>query len=254
GGSWPAGDSNSRASMERRGGADRSGNWGTFTGYGGIGRDAAGNAIHGTPKSKNSVLIPTPTPTWIPGSVVINEVLIRPHYDWEGTGGVTTGDEFIELFNRGPGDVWLRGWFLDDVSGSGSRPFALPGVTISEHEYAVFFRSKTHIALNDGGDSVRLLAPNGRMIDKIHYERVRAYNLSYGRFPNGSNELVYGLWPTPGEANVLFVEPGVENQPWPARPSYACSEGGILHSLLPRLAREPWQPRWMFSLGLAYCN
>jgi len=254
GGGWPAGESASRSSMERRGGDDRTGNWGTFTGYGGLGRDADGRVIRGTPGGLNSVLIPTPTPTWVPGRLVINEVLIRPHYDWEGRGGVTTADEFIELYNHGPGPVWLRGWLLDDISGSGSRPYALPGITIEPDSFVVFFRSTTHIALNDGGDSVRLLSPDGRMVDKIQYLRVRAYNLSYGRLPDGSNTLVYGLWPTPGRANLLFDEnssdEGAVRQPVGAH----CPAGQIVEGRLPRLARPPGRNRWLASLGLLECQ
>jgi hypothetical protein len=207
GGSWPAGNTASRASMERRGGADQAGNWATFSGYHGCGSDAEGHPIQGTPGRINSIFLPTPVPTWIPGKLVINEVLIRPHYDWEGRGGVDTGDEFIELLNRGPLPVNLRGWMLDDIDAAGSKPFQLPARTIRPGEYIVYFRSRTHIALNDNGDSVRLLAPNGRLVDQLRYLRVRAYNLSYGRLPDGSSTLVYGLWPTPGEDNLLFEEP-----------------------------------------------
>ena len=94
GGAWPAGNASTHASMERAAG----GGWLSFTGFYGVGRDADGNPIQGTPRALNSVLFPPPSPTWIPGRVVINEVLIRPHYDWEGAGGVTTADEFIELY------------------------------------------------------------------------------------------------------------------------------------------------------------
>lgn len=63
GGSWPAGDSESYASMERRGKLlGNSAVWGTNTGYVVNGHDAVGNKIHGTPKQKNSLLLPTPTP------------------------------------------------------------------------------------------------------------------------------------------------------------------------------------------------
>ncbi len=96
GSSWPAGHETAHRSMERRGGDDRSGNWGTFPGYGGVGRDADGNAIGGTPRQPNAIDLPTPAPTYVPSRVVINEVLIRPHYDWEGAGGVSPDDEFIE--------------------------------------------------------------------------------------------------------------------------------------------------------------
>lgn len=202
-GAWAAGDASKRSSMERGGGA-----WHTFTGFYGRGRDADGRAVGGTPRGPNSVLFPTPMPTWIPGEVVVNEVLIRPRYDWEGAGGVTTADEFIELYNRGPGAVRLAGWTLDDHVVGGSKPYELPSMTLEAGSFAVFFRSRTRIALNDDGASIRLSAPDGRLVDKVRYLRVRAANLSYGRLPDGDQTLVYGLWPTPGEPNRLYDPPG----------------------------------------------
>ena len=199
GGPWPAGDVSRHASMER------GGTWRTFAGYYGRGVDASGNPIRGTPGGPNSILFPTPMPTWIPGRVVINELLIRPRYDWEGAGGVTTADEFIELYNRGPGAVNLRGWTLDDVAVGGSAPYELPSMTLEPGAFAVFFRSRTRIALNDSGDSVRLDAPDGTLVDKVRYLRIRAANLSFGRLPDGDDALAYGLWPTPGEPNELFA-------------------------------------------------
>ncbi len=251
GGGWPAGSSSTRASMERRGGDDRRGNWGTFTGYYGHGRDAASNPINGTPRATNSLFFPTPVPTWISGRLVINEVLIRPRYDWEGTGGVNTGDEFIELYNLGPFPVNVRGWLLDDIAGGGSKPYALPGVTIDPHQFAVFFRSRTRVSLNDSGDTVRLLSPDGQILDEIRYLRVRAYNLSYGRLPDGSRHLKYGLWPTPGRPNILFIEP----LPMAERiDSVLCPRGGVPEPRLPRQARHPAMARWMAALGHLVCR
>jgi hypothetical protein len=206
GGFWPAGDESAHASMERRGAADIRGNWSSFTGYFGAGRDAAGGRVAGSPRSPNSFLFPTPTPTWIPGRLVINEVLPRARYDWEGAGGVTSGDEYIELVNVGPGPVRLGGWTLDDRALGGSRPYTLPNVTLSPGGFAVFFRTHSHIALNDPGDSVRLASPDGRLIDKIVYLRGSAVNLAYGRWPDASNHFSYCLWPTPGAPNELFWE------------------------------------------------
>jgi hypothetical protein len=201
GGVWPAGNALTHASMERAAG----GGWHTFTGLYGVGRDAGGNAIQGTPRAPNSSLFPPPAPTWIPGRVVINEVLMRPHYDWEGAGGVTTDDEFIELYNRGPGTVNLRGWTLDDYVVGGSKAYTLSSITLEAGEYVAFFRSRTHIALNDAGDQVRLSDPDGRAVDKVRYLGPSAANLSYGRLPDGDDVLKYGLWPTPGEANLPFL-------------------------------------------------
>ena len=75
--------------MERRGGTDLTGNWATFSGYFGNGLDEGGNPIQGTLRQANSLFYPTATPTGIPSRVIINEVLIRPRCDWEGTGGDT---------------------------------------------------------------------------------------------------------------------------------------------------------------------
>jgi hypothetical protein len=166
--------------------------------------------------------------------VVINEALIRPHYDWEGAGEVSTGDEFIELYNRGPYAVYLRDWMLDDVEEAGSSPYTIPGITISPGGFATFFRTRTGIALNDSGDEVRLLGPRGEVIDSIQYLRVRAYNLSYGRLPDGSNHLAYGLWPTPGRANLLFVEPTPIPIPTIRRP-------GVPRRACSRPATRPWR-------------
>ncbi|HUS84899.1 MAG TPA: lamin tail domain-containing protein [Anaerolineales bacterium] len=251
GGSWPGGNQGDQNTMERLGGEDRSGNWGTFTGWGGNGHDAHGMQIQGTPRQPNSVLFPTPVPTWVPGKIVINEVLIRPHYDWEGTGGINPMDEFIELLNLGPFAVNLRGWWLDDIADAGSAPYKLPGVTIRPGEFVAFFRSRTRIALNDGGDSVRLLSPDARVIDQISYLRVRAYNLSYGRLPDGSGHLYYGLWPTAGEPNRLFLENVSEIDKEIAD---FCVFGEPPMLRFPRLGRHPELVNRLMSQGHLLCS
>jgi hypothetical protein len=254
GGGWPAGVVAGRGSMERRGGEDVRSNWATFTGYHSRGHDAEGSFIRGTPGSTNSLFYPTPEPTFIPGEIVINEVLIRPHYDWEGKGGVTAADEFIELYNLGPGDVNLRGWILDDTGLGGSRPYTFDDDEIlPAGGFLAMFRSKTRIALNDTGDSVRISAPNGRLIDRITYLKVTAYNLSYGRLPDGSSHLFYGLWPTPFRPNILFTEPA-PNAPPPESPPGVCPDGEYPQGIIPRLARRPPQARLLHALGLVRCR
>ncbi|QLQ08848.1 MAG: lamin tail domain-containing protein [Anaerolineae bacterium] len=58
--------------------------------------------------------------------------------------------------------VDLGGWRLDDVAGGGSAPYTIaPGAILPAHGFRVFFRSQTHVALNNSGDDVRLLAPTG---------------------------------------------------------------------------------------------
>ncbi|MBN2554745.1 MAG: lamin tail domain-containing protein [Anaerolineales bacterium] len=251
GGSWPAGDSTGRLSMERQGGTDQPGNWGAFTGYGGTGHDANGNPITGSPGSVNSILLPPPAPRPILGRIVINEVLIRPHYDWEGTGNIDVYDEFIELHNLGPSSVYLRNWQLDDVRDGGSAPYTIAGITISPGSYAVFFRTYTRIALNDSGDQVFLLSPDGRVMDQISYFRVRAYNLSFGRLPDGSSRLYYGLWPTPGRPNMMFEE-DLDGEAIPE--ANCCLSGGLPQPRLIRLTTMPSGTAWLADLGQICCR
>jgi hypothetical protein len=260
GGAWPAGSASSRASMERRGGSDQPCNWFTWNGTVRAGLDAGGNAISGTPRQANSILYPTPSPTSIPGRVVINEVLIRPHYDWNRSGEADLGDEFIELYNLGPGAVNLSGWFLDDVCGGGAQPYPLPAWTIRPGERFAFFRSQSRISLNDSGDIVHLFAPGGYLVDQIQFIRVRAYNLSYGRLPDGSSNFAYGLWPTPRSANILFIEPTTliipstppASAPW--EDWGKCPPETRPFSMLPRYIRHPAMMRWMMFLGIYICR
>jgi hypothetical protein len=255
GGPWPAGSLVARTSMERRAAGTGSAAWASFTGWHGSGHDAEGNPIPGTPRSTNSIYLPIPTPTPIPGRLVINEVLIRPHYDWNRDGQANLGDEFIELFNLGPGPVTLAGWMLDDRRNSGSKPFTLPDVQIQPGGFAAFFRAQTHIALNDSGDLVRLLTPDGRVADRILYLRVRAYNLCFGRLPDGSSNLTYGLWPTPHRQNLLFEESLTNDASSSvAMGSPGCPPGMLLRPLLPRLARHAALLRWLAAMGLAPCS
>jgi hypothetical protein len=182
---------------------------------------------------------------------VINEVLARPHYDWQGTGGVSIADEFIELLNLGPHSVNLAGWMLDDIADGGSRPFRFPPRIIKVGEHIATFKSRSHLTLNDNGDGVRLLVPNGREVDRISYLKIKAANLSYGRIPDGSGTLRYGLWPTSRQANLSFVEPLTAG----GRPTIVppCPGGGYPQAMLLRLARHPSIVRWLWPMGRVRC-
>ena len=200
---WPAGTAGpAYASMERAGVEPPF--WSTNTGWVVNGRDAAGNPVRGTPGRANSALFPTPTSTALPKGILINEFLPKPGSDWNRDGSVDYYDEFIELLNTGPQAVDLGGWMLDDMLQRGSRPYVIPGGTwIESKEFLVFFRSRTRIALNDEGDDVWLLAPDGTRIDGRVYTRTRWPDSAWGRYPDGVNVLRLGFPPTPGEPNRL---------------------------------------------------
>ena len=190
GGSWPAGDPASHASMERRGGEDLPGNWGTSTALG-YGLDAQGNLILGTPRSLNSFYIeptptegptegptstptPTPTPTLpletsVPGCLRINEVA------WAGT-HASANDEWIELYNPGDAVLDLEGWVLTD---EGDILVKLEGLIPGRHFFLLERTDDGTISdipahqiyrgsLRNSGESLFLYDPWGQLIDSAN--------------------------------------------------------------------------------------
>jgi hypothetical protein len=200
---WPAGSASPvYASMERA--AIDPPAWQSNTGWVMNGRDARGNPIRGTPGRANSALFPTPTATRIPKGVLINEFVPKPGSDWNRDGSVDYYDEFIELLNTNSIPIDLGGWMLEDRLNGGSRPYVIhPGTVIHPREYLVFFRTQTRIAMNDEGDEVWLLAPDGKSVDGTVYTRTRWPDSGWDRFPDGEGKLRLGFPPTPGEMNRL---------------------------------------------------
>jgi phosphatidylserine/phosphatidylglycerophosphate/cardiolipin synthase-like enzyme len=169
-GPWPAGDNETRSSMERRDPAlpDDDENWMTAQSST-VGVDAKGNAIVGTPGHTNSVYTPGQgTAT----GVVINEVA------WAGT-FASHYDEWIELYNNSDQDVDLRGWML--VAADGTPAIQLEGSIPPEGFYllertddgTIANVPADHIytgALENAGESLHLYG--AEVVDSIAYGSV----------------------------------------------------------------------------------
>ncbi len=176
----------------------------------------------------------TPTPTVTPtatlsptpvtaGFITLNEFLPAPrHVDFNGDGEANLLDEYIELYNPHEFSIRLDGWALDDGEG-GSRPWSLPeGSVIDARGFLLFFHSETNIALNNNGDSVRLIAPDGQVIDSYVYleaqwdqpwsrtvDGVGGWTMMYPPSPGGPNIAPTPTptpWPTPAPGQVTFNE------------------------------------------------
>lgn len=165
-----------------------------------------------TVTSSTSYRTATPAPPPPPQLVVINEFVPRPGHDWNQDGVVNTGDEYIELLNHGTVDVNLSGWRLDDEVNVGSNPYSLPAKTLKPGERIVLYGSDTGLLLGDGGDGVRLLKPNGQLIDAYNYTIARYPDESFCRLPDngGADDWNQYCFPTPGIQNSLsgnFVSP-----------------------------------------------
>ena len=237
GGAWPAGSgSPTYASMERRTLADDNVSWSTYSGTIPVAHDRNGNDIKGTPGQANWISTVTITPSPIPTAtrtptktrtptpvrtatrtstppppppppplLAINEFVPRPGHDWNNDGTIDVGDEYIEILNHGVVNVTLSGYRLDDEANIGSNPFSLPSITLKPGERVVFYGSETGLLLSDGGDGVRLLKPNGQLMDAYNYFTVDHPDQSFCRLPDngGADDWNTNCYPTPGLQNSL---------------------------------------------------
>ena len=120
--------------------------------------------------------------------------------DWDGDGAPGSGDEWIELHNRAATAVDLGGWRLDDTAGSGSPAYTIPaGHRIAAGGYLVFFHRQTGLTLNNDGDTVRLLYPDGSLAEAVAYANAR-YDQSFSRTAAGAWTWDYP--PSPGGPNL----------------------------------------------------
>ncbi len=168
-----------------------------------------GTASHQVLTSSQATAVRTPTrvftPLPPPPLLVINEFVPRPGHDWNLDGVINVGDEYIEILNHGVIDVNLSGYSLDDEVNVGSTPYRLPAVTLKPGERRVFYGNETGLLLSDGGDGVRLLKPNGQLMDAYNYFVVRFPDQSYCRLPDngGADDWNQNCFPTPGLQNSL---------------------------------------------------
>ena len=106
------------------------------------------------------------------------------------------------MYNPGEKAVDLGGWQLDDVGNGGSSPYVIPFVTVIQPKgFLVFFKRETGIALNDDGDWVRLLYPDGSEADVFHYTRSPGDDRSWSRVVDGIGGWTKFFDVTPGEPN-----------------------------------------------------
>ncbi len=140
-------------------------------------------------------------------NVIISEFLPKPYTVYT--------KEWVELHNIGATEIDISNWKLDDKAG-GSNPYKFPaGTKLPANGYLVFYGNKTHITLDNAGDSVRLLSPSGAVLDEVKYTSSQN-DMSYVREQNGSISLCNT--PTPG-AQSTFTTTNCANSAEPARSS-----------------------------------
>lgn len=109
--------------------------------------------------------------------IIISEI----YPNSEGRDNRNGSYEWIELFNDSEREVNLNGWMLDDILEKGSNAYLIENGIIKAGSYKIFDAAETKIALNNTGDEVNLLWPDGTIVDKIEYEKADeglSFNLS----------------------------------------------------------------------------
>jgi glycosidase len=141
--------------------------------------------------------------------IVINEFLPAPSRG---------NSEWVELYNKGASTVDLSGCRVDDIVSGGTSPYGIPsGTTIEGHGYLLFERS---FGLNNAGDMVNLIDPQGAVIDSYEYTSNPGTDKSVGRSPDGASAWGIPTTATPGASNSGFenIPPTADFTVTPSRP------------------------------------
>ena len=146
----------------------------------------------------------------VPQCVALNEFVPAPQgVDWNGDGTADGNDEWIELFNGCDEAVELGNWMLDDEPEGrakvlqGTAPYVIPaGTFINPGGFLVFYRRDTGVALDDNGDEVRLLGPDGVLVDSFTYTASPGPDGAYSRTVDGGGEWTDEYPPSPGVSNT----------------------------------------------------
>lgn len=138
-----------------------------------------------------------------PSGIIINELLPSPE-------GTDEEEEWIEIFNQGSKEINLSNWKITDITGA-TNAYVFPSKTIIRPgEFLVLFRPETKIVLNNSGDGLNLIQPNGKILDSVIYESA-PIGQSYNR---AEDSWVWADILTPGFPNsTLSSSTLIKNNP-----------------------------------------
>lgn len=153
-----------------------------------------------TPGAPNDNSIPQP-----PAKLKINEIYSR---------GDATAPDWIEIYNAGETTVNLEGWKIYDNGGqTGTKPKKeFPaGTTLATGAFYVITvddGTATGFGLSSSGEEVWLEKPDGTIADDVVFPALET-NTSYGRLPDGSENLQVLNVVTPGAPNQNNTPPTI---------------------------------------------
>ncbi len=151
--------------------------------------------IYGNEGNKSLAVIATTLEMSALESIVINEFLPDPD--------ILYSEEWIELFNPSAEAVDLAGYILDDIATGGGSPYTIPaGSIIAAGGFLVFNESTVGFNLNNDGDTVNLIKPDGVTVQDSYTYGSSSDDVSHGRQLDGGVVWTTFTSPTPGASNL----------------------------------------------------
>ena len=140
-----------------------------------------------------------------PTGIFINEILPSPD-------GPDETEEWIEFKNTNSQEVVLAGWEIKDTSGT-IKTYKFPaGSKISGYSFLVLSRPVSKISLNNTGDGLMLLWPNGQIVDQVSYEKA-LLGQSWNRAKAG---WAWSAVLTSGKDNIISQPVAAQGKPFDA--------------------------------------
>jgi len=134
-----------------------------------------------------------------PSDIVVNEILPSPT-------GPDKENEWIEVFNFNNFEVNLSNWQIQDTAGRTKTYTFSKGTEIGPQGFLVLSRPTTKITLNNDGDGLSLIQPDGKIIDSVTLGKAPE-GQSYNRTDSG---WAWSATLTPGSANIVPAQAAEE--------------------------------------------
>jgi len=144
--------------------------------------------------------------------IVINEFLAANEICCISPDGNT--EDFVELYNFGTDTININGWGFSDTNGEVAT--TAPDTNIAPEGFIVLWFTgdttgfpKIDSKLSPDGETIYIADANGNPIISYDYGP-QTDDISYGRFPDGSESWTYFSSPTPGAPNIESLQ--LENE------------------------------------------
>jgi len=194
---WFAGDNKTKQTMERV----------SFSSPGWLRESWAHSAsAGGTPREQNSACLSSKKKSTFLNNNASNNKTMRKEAFYiseifPSPKGADSEKEWIEIGNKNPFPSSLSGWQIKDRVGKTHLYVFKEGLKIEAGGFFVLKRSLSGITLQNKGDSLFLLAPDGEIVSSVSYQNA-PLNKSYSLTKNGWK------WtsPSPGKPNIEQIK------------------------------------------------